>query len=136
MTRTLPAIRARLNLRVLEQAAEVISFNLRRAAVSVHESAFAPHCVAAVDGVVYAAGPGGIYAYTGTLDGAADFAQRFLDVFLGQARTPREILDDGAQPTSEVIEHAGASDWLVLGAGVGLRVRFISGPDYAIIGAR
>lgn len=89
----LPAIRARLNLRALEQAAEVISFNLRRAAVSVHESAFAPHCVAEVDGVVYAAGPGGIYAYTGTMDGAADFAQRVTFANLDYGTSRHKVLD-------------------------------------------
>lgn len=89
----LPAIRARLNLRALEQAAEVISFNLRRAAVSMHESAFAPHCVAEVDGVVYAAGPGGIYAYTGTLDGAADFAQRVTFANLDYGTSRHKVLD-------------------------------------------
>ncbi len=89
----LPAIRARLNLRALEQAAEVISFNLRRAAVSMHESAFAPHCVADVDGVVYAAGPGGIYAYTGTLDGAADFAQRVTFANLDYGTSRLKFLD-------------------------------------------
>ena len=89
----LPAIRARLNLRALEQAAEVINFNLRRAAVSMHESAFAPHCVAEVDGVVYAAGPGGIYAYTGTLDGAADFAQRVTFANLDYGNSRLKFLD-------------------------------------------
>lgn len=89
----LPAIRARLNLRALEQAAEVINFNLRRAAVSMHESAFAPHCVAEVDGVVYAAGPGGIYAYTGTLDGAADFAQRVTFANLDYGTSRLKLLD-------------------------------------------
>lgn len=89
----LPAIRARLNLRALEQAAEVISFNLRRAAVSMHESAFAPHCVAEVDGVVYAAGPGGIYAYTGTQDGAADFAQRVTFANLDYGTSRLKFLD-------------------------------------------
>ncbi len=89
----LPAIRARLNLRALEQAAEVISFNLRRAAVSMHESAFAPHCVAEVDGVVYAAGPGGIYAYTGTQDGTADFAQRVTFANLDYGTSRLKFLD-------------------------------------------
>ena len=89
----LPAIRARLNLRALEQAAEVISFNLRRAAVSMHESAFAPHCVAEVDGVVYAAGPGGIYAYTGTQDGTADFAQRVTFANLDYGTSRHKVLD-------------------------------------------
>ena len=89
----LPAISARLNLRALEQAAEVISFNLRRAAVSMHESAFAPHCVAEVDGVVYAAGPGGIYAYTGTQDGAADFAQRVTFANLDYGTSRHKFLD-------------------------------------------
>lgn len=89
----LPAIRARLNLRALEQAAEVINFNLRRAAVSMHESAFAPNCVAEVDGVVYAAGPGGIYAYTGTLDGAADFAQRVTFANLDYGNSRLKFLD-------------------------------------------
>ena len=89
----LPAIRARLNLRALEQAAEVISFNLRRAAVSMHESAFAPHCVAEVDGVVYAAGPGGIYAYTGTQDGTADFAQRVTFASLDYGTSRLKLLD-------------------------------------------
>ena len=89
----LPAIRARLNLRALEQAAEVINFNLRRAAVSMHESAFAPHCVAEVDGVVYAAGPGGIYAYTGTQDGAADFAQRVTFANLDYGTSRLKFLD-------------------------------------------
>ena len=89
----LPAIRARLNLRALEQAADVINFNLRRAAVSMHESAFAPHCVAEVDGVVYAAGPGGIYAYTGTQDGAADFAQRVTFANLDYGTSRLKFLD-------------------------------------------
>lgn len=89
----LPAIRARLNLRALEQAAEVISFNLRRAAVSMHESAFAPNCVAEVDGVVYAAGPGGIYAYTGTQDGTADFAQRVTFANLDYGTSRHKFLD-------------------------------------------
>jgi hypothetical protein len=89
----LPAIRARLNLRALEQAAEVINFNLRRAAVSMHESAFAPHCVAEVDGVVYAAGPGGIYAYTGTQDGTADFAQRVTFANLDYGTSRLKFLD-------------------------------------------
>ena len=89
----LPAIRAKLNLRALEQAAEVISFNLRRAAVSMHESAFAPHCVAEVDGVVYAAGPGGIYAYTGTQDGTADFAQRVTFANLDYGTSRLKFLD-------------------------------------------
>ncbi len=89
----LPAISARLNLRALEQAAEVISFNLRRAAVSMHESAFAPHCVAEVDGVVYAAGPGGIYAYTGTQDGTADFAQRVTFANLDYGTSRLKFLD-------------------------------------------
>ena len=89
----LPAISARLNLRALEQAAEVINFNLRRAAVSMHESAFAPHCVAEVDGVVYAAGPGGIYAYTGTQDGTADFAQRVTFANLDYGTSRLKFLD-------------------------------------------
>lgn len=89
----LPAIRARLNLRALEQAVEVINFNLRRAAVSMHESAFAPHCVAEVDGVVYAAGPGGIYAYTGTQDGTADFAQRVTFANLDYGTSRHKLLD-------------------------------------------
>lgn len=89
----LPAIRAKLNLRAVEQAAEVISFNLRRAAVSMHESAFAPHCVAEVDGVVYAAGPGGIYAYTGTQDGTADFAQRVTFANLDYGTSRLKFLD-------------------------------------------
>ena len=89
----LPAIRARLNLRALEQAAEVINFNLRRAAVSMHESAFAPHCVAEVDGVVYAAGPGGIYAYTGTQDVTADFAQRVTFANLDYGNSRLKFLD-------------------------------------------
>ena len=89
----LPAIRARLNLRALEQAAEVINFNLRRAAVSMHESAFAPHCVAEVDGVVYAAGPGGIYAYTGTQDGTVDFAQRVTFANLDYGTSRHKFLD-------------------------------------------
>lgn len=89
----LPVIRARLNLRAVEQAAEVISFNLRRAAVSMHESAFAPHCVAEVDGVVYAAGPGGIYAYTGTQDGTADFAQRVTFANLDYGTSRLKFLD-------------------------------------------
>ena len=89
----LPAIRARLNLRALEQAAEVINFNLRRAAVSMHESAFAPHCVAEVDGVVYAAGPGGIYAYTGTQDGTVDFAQRVTFANLDYGTSRLKFLD-------------------------------------------
>ncbi len=89
----LPAISARLNLRALEQAAEVINFNLRRAAVSMHESAFAPHCVAEVDGVVYAAGPGGIYAYTGTQDGTADFAQRVTFANLDYGTSRHKFLD-------------------------------------------
>lgn len=89
----LPAISARLNLRALEQAADVISFNLRRAAVSMHESAFAPHCVAEVDGVVYAAGPGGIYAYTGTQDGTADFAQRVTFANLDYGTSRHKFLD-------------------------------------------
>ena len=89
----LPAIRARLNLRALEQAAEVINFNLRRAAVSMHESAFAHHCVAEVDGVVYAAGPGGIYAYTGTQDGTVDFAQRVTFANLDYGTSRLKFLD-------------------------------------------
>ena len=89
----LPAIRAKLNLRAVEQAAEVISFNLRRAAVSMHESAFAPHCVAEVDGVVYAAGPGGIYAYTGAQDGTADFAQRVTFANLDYGTSRLKFLD-------------------------------------------
>ena len=72
---------------------EVISFNLRRAAVSMHESAFAPHCVAEVDGVVYAAGPGGIYAYTGTQDGTADFAQRVTFANLDYGTSRHKFLD-------------------------------------------
>ena len=89
----LPAISARLNLRALEQAVEVINFNLRRAAVSMHESAFAPHCVAEVDGVVYAAGPGGIYAYTGTQDGTVDFAQRVTFANLDYGTSRLKFLD-------------------------------------------
>lgn len=89
----LPAISARLNLRALEQAAAIINFNLRRAAVSMHESAFAPHCVAEVDGVVYAAGPGGIYAYTGTQDGTVDFAQRVTFANLDYGNSRLKFLD-------------------------------------------
>lgn len=89
----LPAIKARLNLRALEQAAAIINFNLRRAAVSMHQSTFAPHCVAELDGVVYAAGPGGIYAYTGTQDGAADFTQRVTFANLDYGTSRHKIMD-------------------------------------------
>lgn len=114
MASSAPMIQSSIRARAIAQAVKILAMNLKLGAVTEFQSEIEFESVAALDGVVYVAGPDGVYAMTGADDDGEAFAQSalfgMLDYGSSQKKHPDSVLIEASASAAPVVTvHVGAT---------------------------
>lgn len=107
-------MRGSIQARAVAQAVKILAMNLKLGAVTEFQSEIEFEGVAALDGVVYVAGPDGVYAMTGAYDDGEAFAQSalfgMLDYGSSQKKHPDSVLIEASASAAPVVTvHVGST---------------------------
>ena len=107
-------VRSSIQARAVAQAVKILAMNLKLGAVTEFQSEIEFESVAALDGVVYVAGPDGVYAMTGADDDGDAFTQSalfgMLDYGSSQKKHPDSVLIEASASAAPVVTvHVGAT---------------------------
>ena len=107
-------VRGSIQALAIAQAVKILAMNLKLGAVTEFQSEIEFESVAALDGVVYVAGPDGVYAMTGADDDGEVFAQSalfgMLDYGSSQKKHPDSVLIEASASAAPVVTvHVGST---------------------------
>lgn len=111
-----PIFTSQFMAQVLAQTVKLLALNIKAGGVTEFQSAIAVESVAALGGVVYVAGPDGLFAMTGATDHGTAFNQSaktgMLDMGANQKKHPESVLIEAEATTAPTLTiHAQAGSY-------------------------